>query len=245
VRVLIVIPAYNEEAALAGLLAEIRELVIDGVTTDVVVIDDGSTDRTAQVARAAGARVLRLSRNLGIGGAVQSGIRVARREGFDYAVQIDGDGQHPPSELTKLLAATRTEPAPDLIVGTRYTDAANFRSTFLRRLGTWWLRVVLRVVTRTRYTDPTSGFRLYGPRALRRFDETYPYDFPEPESLAIARASRLVVAEQPVAMRPRQGGTSSIFGFSTVYYMMKVTVAVLLTYVRTAGRKEGTDDAIE
>ena len=244
-RVLIVIPAYNEEAALAGLLAEIRELVIDGVTTDVVVIDDGSTDRTAQVARAAGARVLRLSRNLGIGGAVQSGIRVARREGFDYAVQIDGDGQHPPSELTKLLAATRTEPAPDLIVGTRYTDAANFRSTFLRRLGTWWLRVVLRVVTRTRYTDPTSGFRLYGPRALRRFDETYPYDFPEPESLAIARASRLVVAEQPVAMRPRQGGTSSIFGFSTVYYMMKVTVAVLLTYVRTAGRKEGTDDAIE
>ncbi len=240
-RVLIVIPAYNEQVALAGLLVEVRALAIDGVAIDTVVVDDGSTDRTAEVARDGGARVLRLSRNLGIGGAVQSGIRLAHREGFDFAVQIDGDGQHPPSELPRLLEAARREPAPDLVVGTRYAQGAEFRSTFLRRLGSWWLRIVLRVVTHARYSDPTSGFRLYGPRALAKFDETYPYDFPEPESLAIARAARLVVVEQPVTMRARQGGTSSIVGFSTIYYMLKVTVAVLLTYIRATRRAEGPD----
>jgi hypothetical protein len=238
---LIIIPAFNEQDALGGLLAEIQTLAIDGVVTEAVVVDDGSTDRTAEVARAGGARVLRLCGNLGIGGAVQAGIRLAHREGYDFAAQIDGDGQHPPGELCRLLEAARRDPAPDLVVGTRYMDRANFRSTFLRRIGSWWLRVLLRVVTRTRHTDPTSGFRLYGPRALRKFEETYPYDFPEPESLAIARAARLVVVEQPVTMRPRQGGTSSIAGFSTIYYMLKVTIAVVLTYIRATGKPERSD----
>jgi glycosyltransferase involved in cell wall biosynthesis len=245
VRLLIIIPAFNEEVALAGLLAEIRSLspAEVGAEIETVVVDDGSTDRTADIAREGGARVLRLCGNLGIGGAVQSGLRLAHRERFDFAAQVDGDGQHPPSELAKLVAAGKLEPAPDLVVGTRYTDKNNFRSTLMRRLGSWWLRVLLRIVTRQRLTDPTSGFRLYGARALRKFDETYPYDFPEPESLAIARAAHLRISEVPVAMRERQGGRSSILGFSTIYYMLKVTIAVVLTYVRALGSKPGGSDA--
>lgn len=240
-RLLVIIPAFNEQEALGGVLAEIAELRARGPAElggaiEAVVVDDGSSDRTAQVARAAGARVLALCKNLGIGGAVQSGLRLAYREGFDFAAQIDGDGQHPPAELRRLLAPARAPGAPDLIVGTRYREAAGgFRSTPLRRLGSAWLRLVLRLVG-VRVTDPTSGFRLYGPRALALFDETYPYDFPEPESLAVARAAGLGLGEVPVQMRERQGGRSSIAGFSTIYYMLKVTLAVALTYLRARRR---------
>ena len=243
-RVLIIVPAYNEQEALSGLLAEIRALTPaeTGAEIECVVVDDGSADRTADVAREGGARVLRLCRNLGIGGAVQSGLRLAHREHFDFAIQVDGDGQHPPAEVKRLLAVGAESPAPDLVIGTRFVDKDNFRSTLLRRIGSWWLRTLLRVVTRLKFTDPTSGFRLYGPRALRLFDETYPYDFPEPEALAIAKASGLSIKEVPVQMRPRQGGRSSIAGFSTIYYMLKVTIAVVLTYVRAVRRKPEDED---
>lgn len=237
-RLLIIIPAYNEQEALGGLLEEIRALgaAHADAAIEAVVVDDGSTDRTAEVARLGGARVLLLRRNLGIGGAVQSGIRLAHREGFDFAAQIDGDGQHPPAELRRLLEPARGAGAPDLVVGTRYRERTNgFRSTVLRRLGSAWLRLILRLVG-VRVSDPTSGFRLYGPRALRLFEETYPYDYPEPESLAVARAAGLAIAEVPVTMRERQGGRSSIAGLQTVYYMLKVTLAVALAYVRARGR---------
>lgn len=247
-RLLVVIPAFNEQEALGGLLAELRGLSFAdlGVEVETLVVDDGSADRTAEVAKAGGARVLRLCRNLGIGGAVQSGLRLAHREGFDFAVQLDGDGQHPPAELRPLLAPALAENPPDLIVGTRYRGTANnFRSTMLRRLGSAWLRLILRVVARLRVSDPTSGFRLYGRAALDLFDETYPYDFPEPESLAIARAAGLEVIEVPVTMRERQGGVSSISGFNSVYYMLKVTLAVALAYARTRfrGPKREAPDA--
>ncbi len=243
-RVLIVIPAFNEQEALGGLLDEVSALSETqvGAQIEAVVVDDGSSDRTADVARQRGARVLRMCGNLGIGGAVQSGLRLARREGFDCAVQIDGDGQHPPSELARLLEMARTEARPDLVVGTRYRDKDNFRSTVLRRLGSWWLRSILRVIARVKISDPTSGFRLYNKRALQLFDETYPYDFPEPESLALARRAGLRIAEQPVTMRSRQGGSSSIVGFSTFYYMLKVTIAIVLTTFRTRRRIAKEDE---
>ena len=239
-RVLLIIPALDEERSLAGLLAEIRELSAAelGASIETVVVDDGSTDTTSQVARAGGARVLRLCRNLGIGGAVQAGIRLAHREGFDFAVQVDGDGQHPPGELRTLLAAATGPERPDLVVGTRYhPDNTGFRSTALRRLGSWWLRMVLRFIARVRVSDPTSGFRLYAPRALKLFDESYPYDYPEPESLAVARVQGLTILETPVRMRARQGGRSSIAGFGPFYYMLKVTLAIVLTYMHARHRR--------
>jgi glycosyltransferase involved in cell wall biosynthesis len=244
VRLLVIIPAFNEQDALGGLLGEINALPVDpGVERQTVVVDDGSADRTTAVARAHGARLLRLCRNLGIGGAVQAGLQLAHREGFDAAVQIDGDGQHPPGELHRLLAAARGGDAPDLVVGTRYGDGAGgFRSTALRRLGSWWLCGLLRLVTRMQVTDPTSGFRLYGARALRLFADTYPYDFPEPEALAMARAAGLRVAEVQVTMRERQGGQSSISAGTSMYYMLKVTVAVVLAYLRTRRRRAGDED---
>jgi glycosyltransferase involved in cell wall biosynthesis len=236
-RVLIVVPAFNEAAALGGVLAEISALAIDGIELSAVVVDDGSRDRTAEIARSHGVRTLALCANLGIGGAVQSGLRLAAREDFDAAVQIDGDGQHPPAELAKLLDAVKRRPELDLVVGTRFASQAGFRSSWLRRIGIAWLRTLLLVVARLRVSDPTSGFRFYGTRALRLFAETYPYDYPEPESLAVARAARLAVGEVAVAMRPRQGGRSSIGLFGSGYYMMKVTLAVVLAYLRSGGRE--------
>jgi glycosyltransferase involved in cell wall biosynthesis len=239
VKLLVVIPAYNEEEALPSVLRELDEQrKALPHTIDAVVIDDGSGDHTSEVAFSAGARVVRLCRNLGIGGAVQAGLRVALREGYDVAVQLDGDGQHPPAELAKLLATQNGPGSPDLVVGTRFATKGGFRSTPMRRLGAWWMRVILRVLG-LKVTDPTSGYRLYGRRALELYDWAYPYDYPEPEALAMARAAKLKVLEVPVTMRERQGGTSSIAGLSAPYYMLKVTLAVVLAFVRSRARTQG------
>jgi glycosyltransferase involved in cell wall biosynthesis len=232
-RVLLVVPALNEEAALSTLIEEVRVSVAEQhLSAEILVIDDGSTDHTSQVAYSAGARVVRLCRNLGIGAAVQTGLRIALREGFDCAIQLDGDGQHPPGEIGKLLERAAQAPPPDLVIGTRFVTHEGFRSTPLRRLGSWWLRWLLRVVTRLKVTDPTSGFRYYGRRSLVLFDQTFPYDYPEPEALAIAKAAGLRVAEAPVRMRERRAGRSTIFGLRAPYYMLKVTLALVLSYLR-------------
>lgn len=236
-RVLVVIPAFNEQGALASVIQDVRteSKALDAVI-DIAVVDDGSSDHTTEVAQSCGARVIRLCENLGIGGAVQVGLRAALREGYDCAIQLDGDGQHPASEMAKLIAALSQKPVPDLIVGTRFQTRTGFRSSALRRFGSRWLRLLLRVVTRQRITDPTSGYRLYGHRALKIFDHTYPYDYPEPEALAIASASRLGIVEVPVVMRERQHGVSSISGLHAPYYMLKTTLAVILSYVRNRRR---------
>ena len=235
-RLLIVIPAFNEEKALGALLDEIKQVQPSlPVTSEVVVIDDGSVDRTASVAAERGVRVVRLCRNLGIGGAVQTGLRLAQREAFDMAIQVDGDGQHPAGEIARLLSCLEQTPAPDIVVGSRRLEQEGYQSTTTRRLGQAWLRFWLRLVSGLKVTDPTSGFRVYGRRSLELFGRTYPYDFPEPEALAIAAAGGLTVVEQPVRMRERQGGRSSIVGFKPVYYMVKVTLAVVLAHLRYRG----------
>jgi glycosyltransferase involved in cell wall biosynthesis len=237
-RILMVVPAKNEQSALSDLVHGLRtQIGAQALDSEIVVVDDGSTDRTAEVSLAAGARVVRLCSNLGIGGAVQSGLRLALREGFDCAIQVDGDGQHPPAELPKLLGKLTAAPAPDLVIGTRYLSQEGFRSTLLRRLGGRWLRVLLRVIAGLRVTDPTSGYRLYGRRALELFAQSYPYDYPEPESLAIAQAAGLHITEVPVRMQERKAGRSSIAGLGSAYYMLKVTLAVVLSYVRASRRR--------
>ena len=239
-RVLIVVPALNEESGLPPLLTELRAVAKQhGLSLEIVVIDDASTDRTADVAREHGARVVQLCRNLGIGGAVQTGLRLALREGFDCAVQMDGDGQHPPAELKKLLTALVGPNPPDIVVGSRYLAGEGFQSTLPRRVGSGWLRWVLRLVTGEKNTDPTSGLNALGRqsadsgrRALKLFNWSYPHDYPEPEALVLAKLAGLRVAEVPVVMKERQGGASSIRRLQAPYYMLKVTAAILLAYAR-------------
>jgi glycosyltransferase involved in cell wall biosynthesis len=233
VRALIVIPCLNEREALPALLAELRA-VADGCGHTLVplVIDDGSSDGTAAAARASGARCVQLPSNLGIGGAVQTGLKLAALEGFDCAVQLDGDGQHPAEALPALLSHMALADAPDLLVGSRFLEKAGFQSTTARRVGIGWLCLVLRLLCGLRLTDPTSGLRVYGRRALWLFDLTYPYDYPEPESLVLACRAGLAIAEAPVQMRPRRSGHSSIRGLWTAYYMLKVTLAMALSLVR-------------
>lgn len=224
----LIIPAYNEEASLRGLLKEVREHVPE---LDVVVISDGSTDRTVAVAAAAGAQVLDLPCNLGVGGAVQAGFQYALARGYRLVVRIDGDGQHPPSEIRRLLEFAAQHPA-DLIIGSRFSSAGTHTSTLFRFLGIKLLAGFLSVICRHRVSDPTSGFWVVKRGLLHYFAADYPVDYPEPEALALLRRQGYSFAELPVTFRPRRAGRSSIHGWGTVYYALKVGLALLVDRVR-------------
>jgi len=232
-RALAIVPAWNEERDLPAVLADLRRLAPDW---DVCVVDDGSTDATAAIARERGVVVLRLPINLGIGGAVQTGYLWARDHAFDVAAQIDGDGQHDPKYLAAALQALSA--GADLVVGSRYLGTGEFQSTTVRRAGARYLSWLLRLRCRARVTDPTSGFRVAGRRAIELFAANYPSDYPEPEAIALAIRRGLRVEELPVAMRRRQHGTSSIGPFRTLYYLLKVSLALLLLPVERCRNAE-------
>jgi glycosyltransferase involved in cell wall biosynthesis len=217
-RVLLIIPCFNESGSIATLLHEIESL---GAGFEVVVIDDGSSDNTFAIASAL-APTVRLVRNLGIGGAVQTGIKYAERNGYDFCVQIDGDGQHPPAEVAKLLEAYRNQPR-EIIIGSRYIDHDTFRSTWARRAGSQLIaRFINALFDNACVTDPTSGMRLMDRRAMVFFARHYPQDFPEPISLAWALDTGMQVGEVPVQMRAREHGQSSIIGWKPIAYMFRV-----------------------
>ncbi len=220
---LAIVPAFNEARSLSAVV----EGLIRTDLCDVCVVDDGSVDATCAVARHAGALVLSCPVNLGIGGAVQTGYLWARDHDYDIAVQVDGDGQHDPAFLPALLAPMREDRA-DLCVGSRFLEEGGFRSSALRRSGIRYLSWFLRVRTGVRVTDPTSGFRAAGRRAIELFARSYPSDYPEPESVAVATRSGLRVLEVPVRMRERSHGTSSIDAARTMYYVVKVSLALVL-----------------
>jgi len=234
-RVLAIVPAYNEARALPLVIEALRRTGL----CDVCVVDDASTDDTADVARRLGARVLRSPVNLGIGGAVQTGYLWARDHGYDVAVQVDGDGQHDPSALPALLAPVLAGTA-DLAVGSRFLEAGGYRSTALRRSGIRYLSWFLRLRTGARVSDPTSGFRAAGPRALALFARQYPSDYPEPESIAVAVRGGLRIAEVPVRMSARAHGVSSIDAARTAYYLAKVSLALVLLPRRARATGRGT-----
>jgi glycosyltransferase involved in cell wall biosynthesis len=222
--VVAVVPAFNEEGAVGDVVRDLLALVERMV---VVVVDDASTDRTGQAARAAGALVLRPPFNLGIGGAVQLGFRYARSLGAAVAVQVDGDGQHPAAEVPRVVAPILAGDA-DVCIGSRFLEQGGDRSTAARRLGIRWLAALVRLRCGRSFSDPTSGLRAYGRAPLDWLAEHYPDDYPEPQVLAPLVRRGLRVTEVPVKMRARAGGQSSIRGLAPVFYMAKVSTAVLL-----------------
>lgn len=224
-HVLVIIPCLNEQAAIGALLKEIASC---GECYATIVVDDGSSDATYDTAVQL-SPVIRLLRNLGIGGAVQTGIKYAAANNYDFCVQIDGDGQHPPSEIAKLLNAYQKSPC-SIIVGSRYLCNDSFRSSFARRFGgqaiAWSLNTLFR---RCNISDPTSGMRLMDRHAIKFFSHSYPHDFPEPISLAWALRQELSVGECAVKMRSRTHGQSSIAGWKRLAYMFRVLGYVALT----------------
>jgi glycosyltransferase involved in cell wall biosynthesis len=231
VRVLAIVPAFNEERSLPAVVAGLRR---SAPFVDVCVVDDGSTDGTAEVARSLGAILLSLPVNLGIGGAVQAGYRWARDHGYDVAVQVDGDGQHDAAFLPELVEAVASGRA-GLAVGSRFAGprvAGAFRSTWIRRAGIRYLSAMLRLRCGARVTDPTSGFRATGRQGIELFARSYPPDYPEPESIAVAARAGLRVAEVPVRMSERLHGESSISAWRSLYYLVKVSLALVLLPTR-------------
>lgn len=221
-RVLVMIPAYNEAASLPAVIGDLRAHY---PAADFVVIDDGSSDDTAAIARRLGAAVLELPYNLGIGGAVQTGLLFAAQQGYSYAVQFDGDGQHRADQLPLLLAPLLTRQA-DAVIGSRFLRPTDYPLPLLRRCGIAVFRWINTLVLGQTITDNTSGFRAYGRAALTFLAENYPHDYPEPESVVTLSRQGFRVVEVPVEMRERQGGHSSITLARSPYYMVKVLLAI-------------------
>jgi glycosyltransferase involved in cell wall biosynthesis len=226
-RSLAIVPAFQERASIARVVEDIRRLS----SADVVVIDDGSGDGTAAEAVRAGARVITLPFNLGIGSAVQTGYMVALEGKYDIAIQVDGDGQHPAEEIDRLIAAL-SETGADIVVGSRFLGAGAYRPPIGRRLGIAVFARIVSTITGYRMTDTTSGFRASGARAISLFAAAYPHDYPEVEAVIIAHRAGLKLVEIPVVMRERQGGRSSITPLKSGYYMLKVILAIVMVLLR-------------
>ena len=227
-RRIAIVPAFNEEASIARVVGEL--LAYDSGLR-VVVVDDGSTDGTAEIARASGAKVLSLPFNLGIGGAVQTGFRYAWEQGFDIAVRADGDGQHDPAELDAILRPVLADEA-DVAVGSRFIGGDGYQSSLSRRAGIRLLAWIVSALTRQRITDPTSGFQAANRLGIRLFAADYPHDYPEAEATVMVFKHRLRLQEVPVKMRARESGRSSITTVRSVYYMIKVVLAIFVALFR-------------
>jgi glycosyltransferase involved in cell wall biosynthesis len=228
VRRIAIVPAFNEQESLTQVIAEIRRFDPD---FEIVVVDDGSTDGTAAAAAGLGAHVVQLPFNLGIGGAVQTGFRYAFENGFALAVRIDGDGQHDPAQLGALLAPVIADEA-DIVVGSRFATDGGYRSSRPRRIGISILAMTLSAIVGRRVTDPTSGFQALNRRAIALFAADYPHDYPEVEAALMVHKHQLRMTEVPVQMRERAAGRSSIGALSSVYYMVKVLLALFVGLFR-------------
>ena len=200
----------------------------------MIVINDASTDHTREMCEQNNIPHLNLPINLGIGGAVQTGYRFASRHGYDIAVQVDADGQHNPEFLNRMEQMLIEEQA-DMIIGSRFLENEGFQSSFMRRLGINFFSGLIRILTGQRITDPTSGLRMVGKKAIKLFSQDYPSDYPEPETDVQLVSRGFKVIEIPVVMNERQGGESSISARKSIYYMIKVTLAIFVEVSRGKG----------
>ncbi|HER4442111.1 TPA: glycosyltransferase family 2 protein, partial [Streptococcus pyogenes] len=221
---LIIIPAYNESS---NIVNTIRTIESDAPDFDYIIIDDCSTDNTLAICQKQGFNVISLPINLGIGGAVQTGYRYAQRCGYDVAVQVDGDGQHNPCYLEKMVEVL-VQSSVNMVIGSRFITKEGFQSSFARRIGIKYFTWLIALLTGKKITDATSGLRLIDRSLIERFANHYPDDYPEPETVVDVLVSHFKVKEIPVVMNERQGGVSSISLTKSVYYMIKVTLAILV-----------------
>lgn len=229
---LIIIPAYNESACIEK---TVQDIVEHAPEFDYIIINDCSTDNTREICEQNHFNLVNLPVNLGIGGAVQTGYLYGVRNGYDMAVQVDGDGQHDPSYL-KVMAEKLEKEHLDMVIGSRFIEKKGFQSSTIRRVGIRWFSRLIKVLTGRRITDPTSGLRMVNRKVMKEFACNYPKDYPEPESVVAVLGAKGKVEEIPVIMQRRIGGVSSISMKKSVYYMIKVTLAILFERIR-GGRK--------
>lgn len=231
---LIIIPAYNEAENIHKVIKSIKEFAPD---FDYVIINDCSTDNTREICEKYRYNIVNLPINLGIGGGVQTGYKYALEHGYDVAVQIDGDGQHDPRYLPILFDYMQQNNV-DMVIGSRFINKEGFQSTYMRRLGSYILRKLIRLVSGKKITDPTSGLRMVNRSIIYNFCNYYPKDYPEPESIVNVLRLGYRVEEIPVEMNEREAGESSINIFKSIYYMIKVSLAILIDSLKVKGGGE-------
>jgi glycosyltransferase involved in cell wall biosynthesis len=227
-RVLVTIPAYNEAGSIASVIEGVRASMPQAA---IAVVDDGSTDATAQHVKQAGAILLRLPYNLGIGGAMQTGYRFAVQQGYDLVARLDGDGQHNPAQLERLLEPIRAGRA-DVVIGSRYLTGSGFAASRVRRWGISIFAAFVTLLTGRPFTDVTSGFQAANIEAASFLAEHCPSDYPEIEGLVLLCRAGFRVQEVPVTMQARTAGHSSIRAWHTLYYVIKVLLAILVAFLR-------------
>lgn len=223
-KAIVIVPAYNEEDNIRNTLRDLEE---NGAGTDVLVMNDCSTDGTEAILKKTGVNYLSFPVNLGIGGGVQAGYQYARENGYDIAIQFDGDGQHEAKYLQALIDPIEAGEA-DIVIGSRFVEHEGFQSSGARRLGIGILSRLIRVLCGVKVADVTSGMRAVNRRFIEEYAEHYAQDYPEPEALLYAGVRKARIKEVPVQMRERAGGKSSISSFRSIYYMIKVSLALIL-----------------
>ncbi|VAV82791.1 Glycosyl transferase, family 2 [hydrothermal vent metagenome] len=227
--ILVIIPAYNEEDTIADVISDIT---VEQPAIDILVVNDGSSDRTSRVVKeAGGVRLIEHTFNMGVGAAVQTGYRYAVKHGYSVAVQVDADGQHLASELYKIIEPVLSGSA-DVVVGSRFLGHGDYKASVVRGVGIGFFASVVSTIIGRRITDPSSGFRATGRRALFFLSEIYPEDYPEVEALVLLHKKGLRIEEVPVTMAPRQGGKSSITTSRGIYYMVKVLLAIFVDLLK-------------
>lgn len=229
-RTLVVIPALNEEDSIAHVVQSIRQAL---PWADVLVVNDGSVDHTREMAEAVQVAVVSLPYNVGIGASVQTGFIFAAERGYEVVVRSDGDGQHDPRDMCRLIE-TLVQTGADMVIGTRFVEHRGYGATIPRRMGILILANLISAITGQRITDPTSGLAAFNRQAIKLFSHVYPHDYPEPEALVVAHRAGLRIREIPATMKPRFAGRSSITSLRSIYYMLKVTLAILIGLLRPA-----------
>jgi hypothetical protein len=227
-RVIIIIPAYNEENNISSVIENVAQEV---PFADILVINDGSSDHTSTLVKKKNIPLIDLPYNMGIGTAVQTGYKYAARKGYEIAIQVDGDGQHDARFLRNLIEPILSDEA-QIVIGSRYINRTGFQSTFWRRLGIRYLSWLIGLISGQKITDPTSGFRAVNKEVIAFLARKYPPDYPEPESVAMLSRKGFKIKEIAVEMKDRASGSSSINPLSAIYYMIKVSLAIMINSIK-------------